>query len=328
VSATSTAAAELQPLTERILARLPGRRAIWIGVWALVPWLNFAANEALGIEGAVWDQSRALVVGSYAAVSFAVIVTLWGTGRIADRVDQLLATTATVCPGCTSRDFREMNSVRLPLVAAGVTAVGFGVTALVSEGAAAGAIRAPTWFMLGVAFWSYLSTYVALQRGLDRLGRERLRPAPLDPTLGLKPLGDVAFMGLWILLLWLVPILLTGLPDAVGVGVGLLVVAGGLTMFFLSLWRLHRQMVEVKTSELAVARDLYGEAYAPVRRSKTLAVLEEQRNLLSAADSLEKRAASIHEWPIDESTLARVITITTSVTAVILARLILAPVGL
>jgi hypothetical protein len=319
---------ELRPLTERILAGLPGPRPVWIGLWALVPWLNFAAYEALDIEGAAFDQSRGLVIGSYAAVSFAVVVTLWGTGRLARRVESLLAATATVCVGCTTKDFREMNSVRLPLIAAGVTAVAFAITTGVDEGAAAGVIRGVTWFVLGVAFWVFLWTYLALQRGLDRLGRERLRPAPLDPTLGLKPLGDVAFMGLWILLLWLVPIVLTGLPDVVGVVFGLLIVAGGIAAFVLSLRRLHRQMVEFKEGELEVARSLYGEAYAPVRQAKTLAVLEEQRNLLGAADSLEKRATAIHEWPIDESTLTRVITITTSVTAVIVARLILAPVGL
>jgi hypothetical protein len=37
--------------------------------------------------------------------------------------------------------------------------------------------------------------------------------ARMDPGLGLRPLGDVAFTGLWVLLAWLVPLVLTGLPD-------------------------------------------------------------------------------------------------------------------
>jgi hypothetical protein len=56
--------------------------------------------------------------------------------------------------------------------------------------------------------------------------------------------------------------------------------------------------------------------------------LERQHTLLGAADALEKRAQTIHEWPIDEGTLAWVITITTSVIAVAIARLILSPLGL
>jgi hypothetical protein len=135
-------------------------------------------------------------------------------------------------------------------------------------------------------------------------------------------------MGLWMLLAWLVPLVLTGLPEAVGVVIGMLVVAAGLATFFFSLLRLHRQMAEMMASELAVARKLYAQAYEPVRTARTLEALEQQHRLLSAADALEKRAREIHEWPIDEGTWARVITIATSVVAITVARLILDPFGL
>jgi hypothetical protein len=114
----------------------------------------------------------------------------------------------------------------------------------------------------------------------------------------------------------------------VGVSVGAFALAGALAAFFLSLLRLHRQMVEVKAGELALARELYTEAYEPVRTARTLQALDQQRTLLGAADALEQRANAIHEWPIDEGTLAWVITITTSVIAVAIARLILSPLGL
>jgi hypothetical protein len=87
-------------------------------------------------------------------------------------------------------------------------------------------------------------------------------------------------------------------------------------------------MAEVKASELAFARELYAQAYEPVRAAGTLEALERQRNLLGAADALEKRAQAIHKWPIDEGTVAWVIGITTSVIAVTIARLILSPLGL
>jgi len=150
----------------------------------------------------------------------------------------------------------------------------------------------------------------------------------MDPGLGLRPVGDVAFTGLWILLAWLVPLVLTGLSDVVGVVIGATVLAAALTTFFLSLLRLHHQMVKAKAEELELARGLYTEAYEPVRASPTLETLEQQRNLLAAADALEKRAKAIHDWPIDEGTLARVLTIATSVIAITLGRLILDPFGL
>jgi hypothetical protein len=135
-------------------------------------------------------------------------------------------------------------------------------------------------------------------------------------------------MGLWMLLAWLVPVVLTGLPDVVGVVIGALVLFGALGAFFISLWRLHRQMVAVKDEELAVARELYGEAYEPVRAARTLETLDQQRQLLSAADALEKRAEAIHEWPVDQRTWAWVIALATSVVAITVGRLVVGALGL
>jgi hypothetical protein len=87
-------------------------------------------------------------------------------------------------------------------------------------------------------------------------------------------------------------------------------------------------MATVKASELALARGLYADAYEPVRAARTLETLERQQGLLGAAEALEKRALAIHEWPVVEATLARVITITTSVIATMIARLIIHPLGL
>ena len=157
---------------------------------------------------------------------------------------------------------------------------------------------------------------------VSTLGRAHLRhdAALADPRLGLRPLGSIAFTGLWLLLAWLVPILVTGLPDVVGLAIGLLVLAGGLGAFFLSLYGVHRQMVAVKEGELELARQLYAEAYEPVRGERTLEALERQHSLLGAADALEKRARTIHDWPVAEGTWAWVIGIATSVVAIACAR--------
>jgi hypothetical protein len=305
---------------------------LWIVAWALVPWLNAGANLLLetGARSAVWEQSRALVLLNYAVLSFAIVITLWGAERIARRLETLREMTPNVLEEQGSEPFREMNSVVGPVVASAATAVAFGGSALAGDGWTSAILRGATWFILGIALWAFLWTYASLQLGLVRLGRDRLIPQtrPVDPTLGLLPLGRVAFMGLWMLLAWLVPLVLTGLPDVVGVSIGASVLAGALAAFFLSLLRLHRQMVDVKASELAIARELYTQAYEPVRTARTLEALERQHRLLGAADALEKRAQAIHEWPIDEGTVAWVITITTSVIAIAITRLILPPLGL
>jgi hypothetical protein len=333
ISATASGVTgRLKPLTERILAALPGPRVLWIVAWALVPWVNAGINLLLEPEArsAVWEQGRLLVVLNYVALSLAMVITLWGTARIARRLETLRASTSTVLEVDARAPFRGVNSVLGPLLAVAATATAFALSALLGAGSMPGAIRGVTWLVIGIPIWTFLWTYGALQLGLDRLGREHLVPdAPrVDPYLGLRPLGGVAFMGLWMLMAWLVPVFLTGLPDLVGVAVGSLVLICGLGAFFLSLARLHRQMAEVKASELATARDLYAQAYEPLRAAPSLETLERQRSLLAAAESLEKRAQAIHEWPIDEGTLARVITIATSVVAMMVARLILDPLGL
>jgi hypothetical protein len=322
----------LRPLTERLLAALPGPRVLWIAAWALIPWANAGANVLLDSEdkSAVWEQGTTLIVLSYAALSVAVVITLWGSGRIARRLEELRAATAKVLEGDVRAPFRGMNSVAGPLGVSVVSAFAFGGSALVRDGWGAAFLRGATWLLLGIALWTFLWTYISLQLGLDRLGGEQLRADAVraDPELGLRPLGDVASMGLWMLLIWLVPVVLTNLPDVIGVAIGALLLGGALAAFFLSLLRLHRQMITVKASELAVARDLYAQAYEPVRSGPTLEMLEQQQRLLGAADSLEKRADAIKEWPIGEGTFARIATITTSVVAMFVGRLILSPLGL
>jgi hypothetical protein len=321
----------LRPLSDRILAWLPGRRIYWIAAWALIPLANAGGNLLLGAEtSAVWEQSDLLVVLNYAALSFGVVLTLWGTARIARRSERLRAETTDVLDTDASDPFRAMNSVVGPLVIAVGGATALAVSAFLRDGWASAFLRGGTWLLLGIAFWTFLWTYACLQFGLNQLGDGRLRrdAALIDPSLGLRPLGAAAFMGLWMLLVWLVPVVLTGLPDVVGIVIGLVVLAGGLGAFFFSLWGLHRQMTAVKEGQVAIARELYAEAYEPVRVEPTLEALERQRGLISAAEALEKRALAIHDWPVDQATWAWVIGIATSVFALTLGRLILKPLGI
>jgi hypothetical protein len=258
------------------------------------------------------------------------VIALWGAERIARRLEELRATMSEVLAGYSTERFRELNGVVGPLLASAATSVVFGASAFVRDDWTSALLRGATWFVLGIALWSFLWTYGALQLGLHRLGRGPLArdAARIDAGMGLHPLGGIAFTGLWMLLVWLAPVVLTGLPDVVGVAVGVSVLAAGVAVFFLPLERLHRRMAELKQGELAVARGLYAHAYEPLRTAPTLEMLERQQPLLGAADALEKRAQALHEWPIDEGTVARVITIVTSVIAMAVGRVILDPFGL
>lgn len=104
----------LRPLSERVLSRPPGSRAYWVTAWATVPWLNAGANLLLGDErtSAVWEQGTLLVILNYAALSFAILITLWGTERIARHLDALRATTSKILHGGVSEPFRGMHNER------------------------------------------------------------------------------------------------------------------------------------------------------------------------------------------------------------------------
>jgi hypothetical protein len=294
--------------------------------------VNALVNLSLDEEdrSAVWDEGATAVLLSYASLSLAVVVTVWGAAELAERLERLAAEGEDVLQGAPTA-FRARYEVAGPLVGAFLMAVAFGGTTVVEDqGWWPALVRATTWFVLGLAMWGFLWTYGALQVALVSFGRAHLVRTGVNvaPDLGLRPFGDIAFLALWLLLAWLVPVVWTSLSDVVGFVIGMLALAIGLAVFFLSLSRLHRRMVEVKGEELRIARALYAEAYEPVRRQPTPEMLEEQRNFLGAADGLEKRAQSIQEWPIDDGTLARVVTIATSVVAVTIARLLLDPFGL
>jgi hypothetical protein len=201
--------------------------------------------------------------------------------------------------------------------------------ALTGEPGAA-VIQAVTWVVVGIPLWTAVWVYLTLQLGLNRLGRGHLTLQGYrgDRSLGLRPVGRLAFTGFWMLIGSVGPLVLTNVSDAAGVILGIAVLVVGIGLFFLSLRRLNRQMVVVKQRELDRARVLYMQAYDKVRDQPTLEVLQGQVGLLNAAEALEKRAERIQEWPFDEATFARVITIASSAVATIIARLLLEQVGL
>jgi hypothetical protein len=321
------------PLTERVLTRLPGPRPAWVVAWALVPWLNLAVVLASGT--ATWAETEVPVgeVVNRAAVTVAVLVSLWGASRLtADlRTVQLdLGKVVEHKAPDVERSFHRIDSTLAPLLltAAGVIVLPLDEVTGGEPGAAL--IQAATWVVIGIPSWTAVWVYLALQAGLNRLGRGHLTSEAYrgDRSLGLRSVGRLAFTGFWMLIGTVGPLVITNSSDVPGLVIGICVLVAGVGLFFLSLRRMNRQMVTVKQRELQRALDLYRLAYEPVRDEPSLDVLQQQAGLLSAAEALEKRAERIQEWPFDEATFARVVTIASSVAAIIVGRLILDPVGL
>jgi ABC-type multidrug transport system fused ATPase/permease subunit len=165
--------------------------------------------------------------------------------------------------------------------------------------------------------------------GLARLGRARLAldPFPQDRTLGLGPVGSIAFTGFALLFAIAVPIVIADLDDSLTTTIALLVLLVSVPVFFLSMWRLHRQMTEAKTRYIEEARRLYAAAYEPVRTNPTVETLRQQSDALSAAQALEDRAHKILEWPISEGVTAVIAVIFVGVVTSLIVRVIFIAAG-
>lgn len=321
------------PLTEHVLARLPGPRLPWVVAWALVPWLNLAVVQLSG--SAEWTQPGIPLaeILNRGAVTIALLLSLWGATRITNELRDLQpALTKAVVQDepDVRRLFFGIDNRLVPLLMTVLVGVLLPLDEALRGNSAAALIQAVTWLLIGIPLSTAVWVYLILQIGLNRLGRGQLtlRPYSGDRSLGLRPVGRLAFTGFWMLFGVVGPIVVTAFSDVPAAIIGITVLVVGVGVFFLSLRRLNRQMIAIKKRELDRARELYMQAYEQVRDSPTLEELQQQAGLLGAAEALEKRAERIQEWPFDEATFARVVTIASSVAAVIIARLILDPVGL
>lgn len=321
------------PLTEQIFSRLRGPRLAWVVIWALVPWLNLAVIVAVG--AARWARTGIPLTEALnrTAVSLAVLLSIWGAARITDQLGALrlaLANAVEQEKPDVEQLFHGIDSTLVPLLLTAAAVVVLPLDEALGGEPVAALVQAATWLVLGIPLWTAVWVYLTLQMGLNRLGRGHLMLKPYrgDRSLGLRPVGRLAFTGFWMLVGSVGPLVLTGFSDLPGVVVGTGVLLAGVGLFFLSLRRLNRQMVAVKQRELERALDLYMQAYRAVRDEPTLEVLQRQVGLLNAAEALEKRAERIQEWPFDEATFARVVTIASGVAAFIIGRLLLSGVGL
>jgi hypothetical protein len=292
------------PLTERVLAHLGAPRRLWVVLWSgsalLIP---FALLVVLAQEGSS-DRAGSVsdLIVAQLALSYAALLGIWGSRRLTTQARSLPLQLSSPIPA----SIRSQHPARYDI--AGPSVLAIAVTLVASIGwvvrfgpVAALAILLPfvlTMLPIMTFVWTYLEVLV----GLDRLGRTRLAlvPFPQDTSLGLSPIGSIAFTGFAVVLAGTLPIPLTNGDDLISVAMSLAVLGVSVVLFVLSMWRIHGQMVAAKSGYIAETQAAYAEAYEPYRRNKSLRTLEAQAPLLAIAHTLDERAHRIREWPIDE----------------------------
>lgn len=326
------------PLTDRLIARLPGPRWAWIAAWALLPVMHYPVlTQVMRVSGHTGPAlSWALLTDplrSHLVQSYMIIISFWAARRLMADVRALRPTISQLDPAWendASPLFAALTSVAGPLMLTAVVTAAESAEAAVRRGLVPTILFSPyqaVWILpMMTLFW----VYIAFLFGLDRLGRKQINLGsfPEDLSLGLGPVGTAVFHAFLIFCAMTVPFLLVSLQDRLDLAIGLAFFGAGVGAFFLSVWRLHRQMVKTKQGHVSRAGMLYAETYDPLRAHLTPATLQECAGRLNAAEGLVRRALAIQEWPFDERTMTRIVGISTGVATTIIARSILRAVGL
>ncbi len=321
---TDAVGAPLRPLTERVLARLGRPRLLWMFAWGL---LSFAAYEV------TFRVFQAPTYSGRIVAAYVNLLSLWAIAKVTADLKAIRPLVQRLTGRAAGTDlwpFQAAESVVGPVALGVMETILWNVVDFLRYPSPVTAILIPISFVAWLPAETALWFFGALLIGLHRLGRTSLRLIPFeeDRSLGLRPLGSVAFTSFVVLTAAMLPLIATQWRDLRGATTGLLFFLGFVALFFASMQRLHWQMIKAKASALEQTHHLYVEAFQPIRAQWSLERVAEQSARLTATEAIERRAAAIQEWPLDEGLLARLAAIITSVIGVILARLILSRFGL
>lgn len=330
-----------RPITERMLERLPGRRWAWMVAWAALLPVVLLASESRGSLGGAWHLAArgdwpgagrglwTMLVSlgpAMLAMTYAIPHALWAIGTIDRGAAERSRALADVQLDATAPVIltRGFGSIRGPVGIAGALAA-LATVAVMSWRGPGYLALAPAFVIVLLPQSTLLWVYLCLMLGLYRLGSHPLALEQYsgDKSLGLRPAGQVAFSGFGAFVSNFAPLGLLAFGGRSGVD--LVIVSAFLLLgtfaIFGSLLRMRAQMAAAKRKQVARARQLYADAYEPLRISPSLGTLERQAPLLAAAEALEKRAEAIQKWPFSDALLARAVVIATSVLVAVLTRL-------
>jgi hypothetical protein len=321
------------PLTERILAALPGPRLAWAIIWALVALLRLGALlVVVNLTGvAAQSQVSVTVALGQAVFAYVVAVALVGTPILVRRVRALDPVLESIAPSRPAASwFGRMTSASGPVLLVAIAVAASLPSTLAEFGVMVAAMDVALLSVLLLPIMTLVWAYGALLVGLDRLGATDLQldDFPQDRALGLGSLGSVAMTGFWTVVLAAAPVLIFAGSDLTTFGASVTILTIVVALFVVSMLRLHGQMRATKTRYVAMTRELVADAYRPIRASTDLATLQANKTGLDAAQALAERAEKLLEWPIDDRMVAWMTVVVTGVATSLVVRFVLEAVGI
>jgi hypothetical protein len=304
---------------------------VWVLAWAAIALVRpLIVNLLLGDRPISRGRNLGDLFVIQGVFAYVVVVTLWAAPRLVAQVRAAEPAIERIAPSVgAGAVVPRLTSVAWPiLLAIAIVALALPST-LADYGSTIALIDVPLLGIMVLPITTFIWTFLAILGGLSRLGGAPLilDQFPEDRSLGLGPIGAVAFRGFALTVAAAVPALLVTGGDvttfALTVGVVVLVAS----LFVLSMVRLHGQMAAAKARYVASARALVAEAYAPIRAKPSLATVGEHASVLGAAQALADRADRLLEWPINEGMIAFMTVVVTGVVTSLLVRLVLVAAG-
>ena len=322
----------LEPVTERILHALPGSRWLWILIWAGLAMITpLIFSTVVRVSGRPFPTTAfANAAWTQIGLAWASLVLLWGSGRLGEEArstrNELTQTGRVQVP---ARLFAAIGRADGPLLLTGVVVAFTLVNNWLAYGPLPPIATLPLAIVYLLPIMTFVWVYVAILTDINRLGELPvvLDKFPQDRTMGLAHVGSLASTGVGLLLVAAVPVLVAGSDEPGTLAISLTLVVGVVVVYALSMWRLHRQMAAAKERYVSTARQLYADAYAPIRARPDIETLTAVSSALSVAQSLDARAAGLPTWPIDEGTARFVAVVITGVITSIIVRALFAAVG-
>jgi hypothetical protein len=253
------------PLTDRVLAALPGSRVVWAIAWSLIVLARpFAASAVLLASGRPSEARSVLEVHLPHNLVLALVVLLALRGihllaRDGTRALRAVGGLGPASPEAPDRQIRGIDNVVGPLVIAAVLVLAESASPMVPSSPVANLVDGVLFVALAVPVATWVWTYGAVLVSIDRLGRRSLpyEAFPTDRGLGLLPIGSVPFNGFWLFAVAALANFVLVASDLIGYAIGLGLFLVVLASLVVSFWRLHVQMVSAKARYLAEARRLW-----------------------------------------------------------------------
>lgn len=325
------------PLTERILAPLPGPQLLWFLVWSIMMPAYIFLGAAYRNPGLAFTPED---VALTPVLTYSVLASLWGVKRLRSSMNRLQPVFAGMVLEThgieESWPFRSSSSTAGPFLLTAVTMIirGPGLFGPVKWVTFLGVVIAIIYALPGATL---LWLYGSILWGTDRFGRSNLRLAPFeeDSSLGLGTFGALTADAFGTMMLVVAPLFIgisIVLPReqlrAQDLLLEVAVVLAIVALLFSSVYRLHRRLVIEKTKRLAWAKHRYGEAFRAATTNTTEQTLRDRVAELQLAAEIERRAAAIQTWPFDVSAFRTIGAIVSGVLTALFARLLLTRVGL